>query len=123
MRLGFHFETLKSDLLAYGDQLSDFGLTPAIIQETVELLDEGVLISFSPRIMMNQRSQLTKSLEVQMTNIDERLKFSIDPFVRLFKQSSPEFYDRYWTARKLVFTGGKKANNSKPSLEEPDDGN
>ena len=123
VRLGFHFETLKNDLLTFGDQLGDFGVSPAVLQETVQWLDEGALISFSPRFMMNQRSQLTKSLEVQLSNLDDLLKVRIDPFVRMFKQSSPDFFSSYWTARKLVNVGGKKANPFKPSTEEPDDGN
>jgi len=122
VRLGFHFDTVKSDLQDFGDQLGDFGITPAILQETIQLLDDGENLVFSTRFKMNERSQLTKALKMQTAQLDELLKLNIDPFVRLFKQSSPVFFDLYWTARKLVYTGNKKPNG-KSSPQEPDDGN
>ena len=122
VRLGFHFDTVKSDLTAFGDQLEPYGVTPTMLTETLELLDEAENLVYSTRFKLNQRSQLTKSLTEQMASIDGVLKVQVDPFVRLFKQDSPEFFSMYWKARKFVYTGSKKPNG-KSSPPAPDDGN
>lgn len=122
-RLEFHLDRLLADLTEHGTYLLPFGLDAAFLQETSEMITLGRLQSTRPRMSIIERSQLTKSLDESISKLDVILKFKMDPLMRLFKKSVPDFYDLYFKARIIIDQGNKKASPSKGlPPAEPDDG-
>jgi hypothetical protein len=124
-RLSLHLDAVSADLASFGSQLEIYGISPAILQATIMLIEEGRASSISPRQAMNERKMLTSGLDKQMRELDEILKFRLDKLMRLFRNTNKKFYNRYFNARVIIDAPHKKSNLEGPPKNvppNPDDG-
>jgi len=110
IRLELHLKVAESDLVTYGPALESFGISEQMIQETIQMIGDGIVHSTRPTMSIIERHQLTVKLNEESSNLDNILNFRLDPLMRLFKTSNSEFFKLYFNARIVAMPGSRKAN-------------
>lgn len=118
-RLDLHLDNVLEDLGNHGSDLVDLGIDAGLVQETIQLIEEGRMHSVRPRMTIIERRRLTQRLDEGVSKLDDLLHLKIDPLMRLFKFSLPEFFHLYFNARVVIDHKSKKGNASPESGSPP----
>ena len=131
VKLKTHMARVAEDLIVQGSELEAYGFDNVRTGEVLQLIEESTAIISKPRGAIVERKSLTANMDLKADAIDTIVKERIDNMVRLLKRSLPDFFNEYFSARKVISTGVRHNNptdgfNSSafgtvPS--EPDDGN
>lgn len=129
----------ERNLISISQDLADL-LAPVIGDLAAYNLDQTTLDDFNasiiafddlvstPRNAIVQKRVLTARIAALIRETDSFLRITIDPAVRLFVSSHPDFYNEYRFARKVVYHNGKPSvvsgsnGPSKPVGPARDDG-
>jgi len=98
----------------YLDQLGDYGITQADIDELDVLTEHYAVIVENPRQSITNRARATKDLREQMNEAKVLLTDYMDRLVYRFKAGNPEFWQQYMNARKIINLGHRRR------VEKPD---
>ena len=100
------------------DDLEDFGVTQAKLTALKKKIDAYEAVLARPRQQIATSSAATQTLPAQFNEADLILKKRLDKLVHQFKQTAPDFFNEYQTARTIVdIPGSHKAapNAAKPT--------
>ncbi len=130
-----HIAFVAESLIETGAQLEPFGIDNNRVGEILQLIEESSIALSKPRLAIVERKNLTKAMDYQVDLIDKIVKERVDVFVRMIKSSSPDFFNEYFAARKVINSGVRHQANPTNTAEgfdsgtvssvpnEPDDGN
>ena len=93
-------------------ELADYGVDQAKIDELQALRDQCAAVLGTPRQAIVDRKTVTKSIRVRVTALDELLKKGFDALMISFKNTVPDFYFHYKSARVIVDLKGRSGPNS-----------
>jgi len=102
----------------YVDQLADYGVSQEDIDELGVLTENYAAIVEDPRQAITNRVRATKELKNLMNEVKILLTDHLDRLIHQFKLSSPEFWQQYANARKIVNLGHRKRGGSPVEQEE-----
>jgi len=109
---------LKNDLVLYGAQLSDYGITAEMIAELLPMLSGIDDLNNSPRKAILKRKSTTQSISELERALDEILRTEMDNLILVFKKNQPEFFRAFRDARIVIDYGHHSGGGS----AERDDG-
>lgn len=84
------------------ENLTDYGVTEAMITETETSLDDFKALIGQPRTIRNQAFAAKSLMEELFDTTNDLLKNRLDLLMLRFKYTNPEFYDQYIRARTIV---------------------
>jgi hypothetical protein len=84
------------------EDLTNFGVTEAMINETETTLDDFTTLIGKPRTIRNKKFTKLKTLDELFDATNDLLRNTLDPLMLQFEHSHPEFYDEYTRARTIV---------------------
>ena len=99
---------------AVGGDLVDFGITPAKLLAFKKKIDAFEATLGKPRQQIATSSAATTTLSQQFSEADAILNKRLDKLVFQFKESAPDFFNAYQTARSIVDIRGTR-KTSKPT--------
>jgi len=98
---------------AHVADLADYGITAAKLTALKKKIDAYEVSLSKPRQQVATSSAATVSLAEQFTEADTELNKCLDKLVYQFKDSAPDFFNEYQTARSIVnIRGGRKTNDA-----------
>lgn len=86
--------------------LADFGITPAIMSDLGAALADYEAKMVFPTVARDNRAVATYNLAALIGEANDLLKLQMDPNMRIFELSKPDFYKLYRNARKIYDLGG-----------------
>ena len=97
-------------------KLGDYGITQAKLTALKKKIDAFEASLAKPRQQIATGSAATQSLQSQFADADTILNKRLDKLVYQFKDSAPDFFNEYQTARSIVdIRGGRKTNKVSPA--------
>jgi len=99
------------------EQLTGLNITEADIEavNTTRLQFLGVM--HEPRFATGQKKAATQSIRRVFREMDSILRNELDPAMRIFKNTNPDFFDQYTNGRIIVDLGGRKTRNNTTVIE------
>lgn len=117
------FKQLLSDVQAHEQEISEYGVDPAFIQEFEASVQQYEELSKQTRTSIVSRKNTTKVLSELFKEIDEILVSQVGRILLVFNQADPEFVSTFKNARIIVDHKGKSNQTSRKDAPiEPDDG-
>jgi hypothetical protein len=95
------------------DDLGEHGVTPAKLTTFKKKIDGFDKISTKPRVSVGRSSAATRRLPVLFRQASQLLTKRLDTLMVQFKNTQPEFYARYKSARRLVSAATRSAKDAK----------
>nr|WP_294858589.1 hypothetical protein [uncultured Fluviicola sp.] len=111
-----HCSALKADLDTYGPQLAAYGITQQAIDELIPLLQGIDELNNSVRKAVIKRKGITQAIKELEHELDELLRVELDRLVLVLKQTNPEFYHAYESARITIDYGVRGQRPENPGL-------
>jgi hypothetical protein len=105
--------TLGADLDANLTEYRGTGITPSGLKQRI---DEYAALLAAPRMDIAARSAINAAMEANVATIRSFLNEKMDVAMNIVKNSEPEYYDAYTSARVIVDRHGKR-NAKKPADE------
>ena len=99
----------------YADQLKDYGIDSDKMDEIEEAINEFQTLIAKPMDTIGERKQKTTNLAQLFAVLDSTFYDRLDKLMVLFKQTSPDFYGEYKTARNIIFQNEGKS--TKPAAD------
>lgn len=96
-------------------KLADYGITQAKLTALKKKIDAFEAALAKPRQQIATSSAATQTLAQQFTMADTILNKRLDKLVYQFKDSAPDFFNAYQTARSIVSLRGPRKTNDTPS--------
>ena len=93
---------ILDDAAVLVDDLGDCGVTPAKLKALKDLVAKFEKVKPLHRTGVSDGSSATRRLTVLFARTSKLLRTRLDRLVVQFKKTSPEFYEAYQTARKIV---------------------
>ena len=93
------------------DSLEDAGVTPAKLTALKKKIDAFEDLQTKPRQNVAKRSAATKAMPAMFRKADRVIGRRLDKLVVQFKDSAPDFYNAYQTARVVVDNPGARNGN------------
>lgn len=103
-------------------ELADFGIDQLKVDALQTLRDECDLVFNSPRQAIIDRKTLTESIRQRVKAMDRMLKKGLDALMISFKESVPDFYFHYKSARIIIDAKGKSRTGNGSPADEGQDG-
>lgn len=100
-------------------ELEDFGIDQQKVDELQDLRDACEEAFGSPRQAIVDRKTITKSIEMRIRDLDKILRKGIDGLMIAFKESVPDFYFHYKSARIIVDVRGKGSAPTEEGTGDP----
>jgi RNA-binding protein YhbY len=101
----------------YAKQLGEYGIKEDKLKEIDKAINAFQTIIAKPMDTIGERKQKTTNLAQLFAALDSTFYDRLDKLMVLFKQTAPDFYGEYRTARNIIFnherpkaTGGIKEN-------------
>lgn len=94
------------------DNLADYGIDKADLEELQVLIDTYADKVEEPRVSITNRAQATGALVDLFKQGDKFLKEQLDKLMGQFKASNPKFYQVYFNARKIVDLGVRQKEDT-----------
>ena len=88
--------------------LKDYGIDETEITALRKAIEAFHALIAKPMDTIGERKQKTTNLTQLFAGLDSTLYDKLDKLMVLFKQSAPEFYGEYRTARNIIFQHEKK---------------
>lgn len=101
------------------DSLGDHGVTADKLKALKQALKAYDAVRALPRNAIGAAAAATKALERLFPQVDKLLENQIDRLVWQFRASTPEFYDKYQTARSIVGVATSGEASSTPAVVNP----
>jgi len=95
--------------------LADYGITQAKLTALKKKIDAFEASLAKPRQQIAESSAATQTLSQQFAEADTILNKRLDKLVYQFKESAPDFFNAYQTARSIVDLRGPRKTNDTPS--------
>jgi hypothetical protein len=108
-------QQILGQVKAHAAELADFGYTSETIADLEASVDEFKSVIVGPRETIGARKHKTTNLKQLFASLDSTLYDRLDKLMVLFKDSHPDFYNDYRTARSLIITS---ARHKKGATEE-----
>jgi hypothetical protein len=86
----------------YATQLSEYGVTPEIIEELQTRRDEMTVGIFAPGFAILKRKDIGAIMSNHFKETEDLLKDKIDGLMEMFSTSQADFYNSFKNARKVV---------------------
>jgi hypothetical protein len=99
------------------DQLVNLQITEADIEAVNANRLQFLGVMYEPRFATGQKKAATQSIRRKFREMDSLLHTEIDPAMRIFETSEPDFFDQYRNARIIVDRGGRKTKNNTTVIE------
>jgi hypothetical protein len=100
---------------AHATELLDFGYTPEKLAAAEATVDVFQSLIAKPMETIGVHKQQTANLKQLFASLDSTLYDQLDKLMVLFKDSHPDFYNEYRTARNIIITS---ARHKKSATEE-----
>ena len=97
----------------YAAELQKYGIEEAEIDALETAIEAYRTVIAKPMDMIGERKQKTTNLVQLFAGLDSTLYDKLDKLMALFKQSDPEFYGEYRTARNIIFNRERKKKEKK----------
>jgi hypothetical protein len=97
---------LKGDLETHGTQLPEYGVSQQAMDELIPLLSGIDELNNSSRKAIIKRKSITKTIEDLEQELNELLRVELDRLIGVFKESEPQFYHLFESARITINYGG-----------------
>jgi len=111
----------------FAADLEDFGLTPQLLQEITQDVEEAKIMIFKPRLAIIKRKMLTSKLDQLIDEMDEIVFTHLSGMLRILKFEHPSFFKEFMEARNIIDLKGKRrvSGTDVPVDESPpeEDGN
>lgn len=91
--------------------LEDFGLTPQLLQEITQDVEEAKIMIFKPRLAIIKRKMLTNKLDQLIDEMDEIVYTHLSGMLRILKFEHPMFFAEFMEARNIIDLKGKRRVN------------
>ncbi len=101
------------------DSLGDHGVTADKLKALKQALKTYDAVRALPRNAIGAGAAATKALERLFPQVDKLLENQIDRLVWQFRASTPEFYDKYQTARSIVGVATSGEAPATPAVVNP----
>lgn len=101
------------------DSLGDHGVTADKLKALKQALKAYDAVRALPRNAIGAGAAATKALERLFPQVDKLLENQIDRLVWQFRASTPEFYDKYQTARSIVGVAASGEAPATPAVVNP----
>jgi len=98
------------------DSLADHGVTNDKLKVLKNALKAYDAVRVLPRSAIGAGAAATKALERLFRQVDRLLENQVDRLVWQFRASTPEFYDKYQTARSIVSAGSAVTDTETPAV-------
>ena len=96
--------------------LADYGITPAKLTAFKKKIDAFEVSMSKPRQQVAESAAATITLAERFKDADEVLNKCLNKLVYQFKDSAPDFFNEYQSARTVVdIRGGRKTNKTTPT--------
>jgi hypothetical protein len=95
--------------------LADYGITQAKLTAFKKKIDAFEASLAKPRQQIATSSAATQTLLAQFTDADTILNKRLDKLVYQFKETAPDFFNAYQTARSIVDLRGTHKTNDTPT--------
>lgn len=106
----------------YLAELTDFDVTQAYLDELKRLNDAFAAIVENPRQAITNRAKATTYLQGYFKQADTIVKDRLDKLMNYFREKSPDFWQQFISARKIINLGhGKKAVKEKADKAATDE--
>jgi hypothetical protein len=97
-----------SDLAqAHASELTDYGYTPEKLTAIATAIETFRSLILKPRETIGVRKQKITNLKQLFASLNSTLYDKLDNLIVLFKDSHPDFYGEYRTARNLIQTSAR----------------
>lgn len=98
------------------DSLGDRGVTTEKLKALKQALKAYETVRALPRTAIGAGAAATKALERLFPQVDRLLENQIDRLVWQFRATTPDFYDKYQTARAIVDAATNGASDEKSAV-------
>jgi len=113
-RLQQYLDTIMDVATAHIEDLPDYGITQAKLDELQLLRNQLEQTLLTTRNAIVVRKSLTAELELLSREIDQLLKVNLDQLMLVIGADDPEFYRQYQAARLIVDHKGKTSKPKPP---------
>jgi len=93
----------------YSEEVVDYGVSTADLTNLKKKIDAFQAIQPAPRRAKAGTSSATKELKKVLKEVDTLLSKKLDKLMVQFRDSAPDFYNEYVSARKIVIPGARSA--------------
>ena len=93
----------------YAAELKTYGIEETEITALRNAIDTFHALIAKPMDTIGERKQKTSNLTQLFAGLDSTFYDKLDKLMVLFKQSQPEFYSEYRTARNIIFNDERKS--------------
>lgn len=108
-------KTIYEKVLEYKEPLQAYGLTDELMAQLAQSITAFEALISSPRDLVVERSGETRSLSELFAEVKSLLYDRIDKLMAQYKVSEPQFYEAYFSARKVVNTSYRKQEGESPT--------
>ncbi|MDR1181201.1 MAG: hypothetical protein LBL13_04415, partial [Bacteroidales bacterium] len=102
----------------YAEQLKEYTIDEKEINEMETAIDAFQTVITKPMDTIAGRKQKTTNLVQLFAKLDSTLYDKLDKVMLIFKDSNPDFYNKYRTSRNLILTSRRKDKKSEEESEE-----
>jgi hypothetical protein len=89
----------------YAGEIVEYGVSAADLTNLKKKIDAFQALQPAPRRAKAATSSATKELKRLLKEVDELLSLKLDKLIVQFKDSEPDFYNEYISARRIVVSG------------------
>ena len=104
-------QVIKEAAQLYAAELDYFGVSQDDVDEFAALTEQLTSIVENPRQAITNRSRATKQLSEYILKADTMIKNRLDRLINQFKSNSPDFWQQFKNARKIIDLGHRKRVN------------
>jgi hypothetical protein len=101
----------------YSSELLNYGYTLETIADIGTKIDSYQRLISKPMEAAGARKQKTASLQQRFATLDSTLYDKLDKLIVLFKDTHPDFYNEYRTARNLIDTSARHKKSTEPQAD------
>jgi hypothetical protein len=114
-------QEIKNDAAALVEELKDYGIKAADIDDLQTKVDTFGEMIIKARLAIVNRKEATDHLPDLFAENDRILHEEMDKFIMLFEDTAPEFFRKYWLSREIIDVGTR--HKHKDNEGEQGDGN
>jgi hypothetical protein len=103
---------IASEAKTHSEALLDYGVSNADISELESVISQLEGLLTTPSGVIGERKLYTSNLRELFVAADSIIYDRLDKLIRLFKTSSPEFFNLYSNARNVVNTAARKRKDT-----------
>jgi len=102
----------------YKEKLNDYGIKDEDFKKMEQAMNDFNALIAKPMDTIGERKQKTTNLMQLFASLDSIFYDKLDKLMVLFKQSRPDFYDEYRTARNIIFPNEGKSKKVETAVTQ-----